>query len=83
VWGAVSVHFCACAYWRTKVESGSEQIPLFLEFNSVDPEVRGARVGPGVMPVCHESGALRLARGREYASLCGCRVCLKDVIRTA
>jgi hypothetical protein len=36
-----SVHFCACGYWRVKLESNSrEQLDSFLTSREADPEVR-------------------------------------------
>ena len=36
---ACSVHFCACLFWRTKMESGQEHIQSFVVSNELDPEV--------------------------------------------
>jgi hypothetical protein len=76
--GRGSVHFCACAYWRTKVESGPDMVPIFLENNGVEAEVRGrARVGGWVGGTAGRrpsavSGALQPAAAEAAGALLCC-----------
>jgi hypothetical protein len=59
-----SVHFCACGYWRVKLESNTrDQLDAFLASRNADPEV-GMRPQPGPQPQLAGKGMMWDSRRR-------------------